>query len=207
MKVLITGCARSGTTLITHLVRYFYSTNVIIDDEQHPNDYETHNDKDHILVIKKPYLTADNIGYFSLTSILSKGWKVIWMLRDGKSVISSKNQFGKFHADHQRWVYSNTKLLENINNPNLVVVRYEQLCLNPQLIMDDLKSFLGVDYQKDFENFYTNVESDSRMNLGSVTNKPITTESINKYNSQRITQALKNKQFSKLLTLFGYERM
>jgi len=66
MKVLISGCARSGTTILTHMMRYFYSTKVGFEDEVHPMEYASYNDSDHVLVIKKPYLESSNIGYFTL---------------------------------------------------------------------------------------------------------------------------------------------
>lgn len=200
MRLLISGCARSGTTLMIHLMRYFYSCKVIIADEQHPADFIDYNSKDHVLVIKKPYLTHDNIGYFNLERLLDSGWRVIWMIRDGRDVIVSQNH----HVSPERWIFTNFEMLKSIGHESILLVRYENICLNPRKEMDRIKAFVGQDYQEGFEEFYTSMQ-ESPMNAGIVA-RPIDTSSIGSHqNEPEYIQNALNKDFNKLLTLFGYE--
>lgn len=201
MRVLVTGCARSGTTMMIHLMRYFYSTEVIIYDESHPFDYEKHNHKDHILVIKKPFVEVSNIQYFSLKDLISKGWLIIWMLRDGRDVISSIVS-DKYHVDAERWAFANRSILPYCLHDQVLIVRYENLVTDSISAMEEVKKFIGQDYQKDYENWFNEVNDKAPMNKGIIP-RPINTQSIGNYKKhpERFSDSV---DFKKLLNIFGY---
>jgi hypothetical protein len=199
MKILISGCARSGTTLMTHLMRYFYNTEVKIDDEHHPYKFMEFNYDPH-LVIKKPAHQISDPDYFSLNIMLEFGWKVIWMIRDGRDVISSLNG----HVSHDRWIDTNMQLLENTDHPNLIIVQYESLVNNPEVEMEYLSLELGIDYDSNFLDFHTQVDPESPFNKGSVDNTPITKDRIGNWNSYLVDEAINNSNFIKLQKIFGY---
>lgn len=204
MKVLITGCARSGTTLMIHLMKYFYSAKVILDDEKHPYDYYSHNDKDHVLIIKKPYQEINSIEHFSIHTLMNKqGWKVIWMLRDGRDVITSKVD-GSFHVKQRRWVEANEDMLKNWNDCRLKVIRYEDLVNHTDKTMGVVSDFIHQSYQEDFKEFYKGMD-DSKMNYG-ITPRPIDVNSVGNYKNypEVIENAMNHISFVKLLNLFGY---
>lgn len=203
MKVIITGCARSGTTLMVHLMRYFYSTEVILEDEKHPYDYQGLTDK--VLVIKKPYQDVNNIQHFSIYELLKYGWKIVWMLRDGRDVISSKAN-GEYHCDFMRWIDSNTDYLNYWNNRAIHLVRYESLVKNPDAIMDGISDFIHQEFQADFHNFYNLMSSDKPMN-SDIAPRPLDINSIgnHKNHPERVMQAMDHTDFVKLLKIFGYE--
>lgn len=182
-----------------HLMRYFYSTNVIIQDEAHPLDYENYNHKDHILVIKKPFLEANHIGYFSLEELITKGWRVLWMLRDGRDVVSSMVD-GQYHVEPERWIFSNRMFLKNCMSKQVLTVRYEQLVSDSEKQMNRIKDFIGQDYQ-DYSNWFTKVNTDDPMNYG-VTPRPISEASVGNYKNHDRPYST---DFKKLLNLFGYE--
>lgn len=200
MKLLITGCARSGTTLMVHLMQYFYNCKVIIQDEQHPFDYLDYNSKDHILVIKKPMLQKTDLEYFNLGQLLDNGWKIIWMLRNGKDVIVSVNHLGARHVDKSRWIETNYEMLKFCNDDGLLTIRYEDLCINADAQMKRISGFINQDYQKDFNNFYEQM-SDTLMNKG-IKPRPIDTESIGTHLS--LPKQKHDFKFNKLLNIFGY---
>jgi len=197
MKVLISGCARSGTTILTHMMRYFYSTKVQFEDEMHPLEMINYNHSDHVMVIKKPYLEKSNVEHFSLSELLSGGWKVIWLLRDGRDVITSKNH----SVSQSRWIKSNIEYLNHHQNEQVLLIRYENLVRHPQKEMDRIKGFIHKEYQDDFLNFHTLMD-DSPMNSG-IEPKPLSPDAIGRYKD---LPAIKlNKDFTHLLNLFGYE--
>lgn len=204
MKVLITGCARSGTTLMVHLMKYFYSTKVILDDEKHPYDYATYNDKDHVLVIKKPYQEFNSMQYFSINTLMNKmGWKIIWMLRDGRDVITSLVD-ERFHVEPNRWIEANEELLINWTNCRLHVVRYKQLVSDTRSVMNSISDFIHQSYQEGFEDFYKGMK-DSKMNYG-IEPRPISLSSVGNHKKypERVEKAMHRVNFAKLLKIFGY---
>lgn len=205
MKVIITGCARSGTTMMAHLMRFFYSTNVIIEDEAHPLDYTSYNHKDHVLVIKKPFLQSNHIEYFSLQFLLAYGWRVIWMLRDGRDVICSKMDGETFHVEPERWVEANQKFLKHYNSRQIIAVRYSELVRNTYEQMLRVSSFINQEFQKDFESWWKQIDTSAPMNFG-MTPRPISAQSIGNHKNypDRISAALQNHDFKKLLNIFGY---
>jgi hypothetical protein len=199
MKILVSGCARSGTTLMTHLMRYFYNTDVMIYDEEHPFRFTEYTYDPH-LVIKKPAHQSSHPDYFSLQLVLDFGWKVIWMIRDGRDVISSMNGYVPFG----RWIDTNMEMLSCVDHPNLIIVSYEQMVGETESTMNYLSESLGLEYDKDYQNYYSQVDPESKMNKGSVEQIPIHTDRIGVYDSDIVGEALRDKEFIKLQKLFGY---
>lgn len=197
MKLLITGCARSGTTILTHMMRYFYSTKVAFEDEAHPMEYMNYNHSDHILVIKKPYLESSSLGYFTLQSLLYHGWKVIWLLRDGRDVITSINH----PVSQTRWVEANTEYMRHYQSKEILLIRYEQLVSSPYAEMDRIKDFIGQPYQDDFLDFHK-LMTDTPMNKGIIP-APINQDTIGRF--KNFPHQEYNDNFAQLLNIFGYE--
>jgi hypothetical protein len=201
MRVLITGCARSGTTLMVHLMRYFYNTDVVFRDEKHPHSYRYYNPPDRILVIKKPIVERNHIGYFSLSELLVNGWHIIFMMRDGLDVITSVHDGEKNYVSPSRWVTANEELIKVMDDELVLPVRYESLVSNPDKEMDRIAKFIGQDYQPDYKEFYTQIDTNDPMNVG-VVPRPIDTLSVGKK-----ADMPEDKMFQKLTTILGYERM
>lgn len=187
---------------MVNLMRYFYNTKVITEDEAHPFDYERYNHKDHILVIKKPFLERDNIQYFTLQELILKGWRVLWMIRDGRDVISSKVD-GNYHVEQDRWTFANKIFLKNCMSEQILPIRYESLVTDDHEQMQRIKNFIGQSYQ-DYSDWFNQVNPEDPMNYG-ITPRPITADSIGNYKNypERISNL--STDFKKLLTILGYE--
>jgi hypothetical protein len=183
-------------------MRYFYSTKVIAENEAHPFDYEHYNHKDHILVIKKPFLELDNLQYFSLNELLQKGWRVLWMIRDGRDVISSMVD-DSYHVDPDRWMFANKVFLKACMSDQILPVRYESLVTDHYTQMQRIKSFIGQSYQ-DYDDWFNQVNTEDPMNYGIVP-RPITSDSIGNYKNHPERILNLSRDFRKLLTIFGYE--
>jgi hypothetical protein len=186
------------------LVQYFYSTNVVLNEEKHPYDYFNYRDTDHRLVVKMPYQDVNSVPYFSLDNVIrGLGFKVVWLLRDGRDVICSKSN-GDYHCSPQRWIDANMEFLQNWDNRRIIIVRYEQLVTRTESVMDMLKDFLVSDYQKDFHDFYKAM-TDTPMNAG-ITPRPIDSNSVGNYKNhpERLKEVHDNTEFLKLLQIFGY---
>ena len=94
MNILITGCARSGTTLLLHLMKGFLSLHVVDYIEVHPNQIKKYSEAEKSTVIKYPqgssnpdidFGTSFWLKYFK-TSFLHhyvETFKVLICVRDG----------------------------------------------------------------------------------------------------------------------------
>lgn len=199
MRVLITGCARSGTTLMVHLMRYFYSTEVVYWDESNPYDHPD-NPPDRILVIKKPILERNHISYFSLSELLANGWHIIFMMRDGLDVITSVHDGEKNYVSPSRWVSANKELVKVMDDDLVLPIRYESLVTNTDKEMDRIAKFIGQQYQPDYAEFHTQIDVTQPMNAG-VVPRPIDSNSIG-----RKSDMPDDLMFNKLTTILGYGR-
>jgi len=183
-------------------MQYFYSCKVVIEDEKHPLDYVNYNSKDHVLVIKKPYLEKSHIEYFDITELLSSGWRIIWMIRDGRDAVVSQNHY----LNPQRWISSNYEFLKVASNDGILTVRYEYLCTNPDDQMNRISSFINQGYQDTFKYFYSQME-ENPMNFGIVP-RPIDKNSIGAYKKELdYISKISDSKFLKLLNIFGYDTM
>jgi len=202
MKLLITGCARSGTTLMVHLMQYFYSTHVVIEDEAHPMDFNNYNHKDHVLVIKKPFLEKEHIEYFTLHELLLHGWKIIWLVRDGRDVITSKGNI----VPPSRWITSNEHYLSHHANADILLIRYESLVRDTENELRRISKFINQQFQRDWFMFYKNINQSDPMNIDMI-QQPIHTEAIGRYKDYDVDHAMNNPNFTHLLNLFGYDNL
>lgn len=200
MKLIVTGCARSGTTVMVHLLRYFYSTHVVIEDEAHPLDFTNYNHKDHVLVIKKPFLEPHHIEYFTLGELIEKGWKVMWMLRDGRDVITSTANV----VPPSRWIHANEQYLMHYNDPSVLLLRYDKLITDTENQMKRIEKFIDQKYQDDYHLFYKSMNPSDPMNYG-IDPKPLYADAIGRYKNHNIDTAMSEPKFTHLLNLFGYE--
>jgi hypothetical protein len=180
-------------------MRYFYNTEVKIDDEHHPFEFPDYSYDKH-LVIKKPAHRSSHPDYFNLQLVLNFGWKVIWMIRDGRDVISSMNGYVPFG----RWVDTNMEMVKCVDHDNLIIVEYERLVGDTESTMQYISDMLQNDYDKEYPYFFNQVDPESKMNIGSVEQKPIHTDRIGVYDSDIVGEALRDKEFIKLQKLFGY---
>jgi hypothetical protein len=135
-------------------------------------------------------------------------WKIIWMLRDGRDVIVSKNENNIYHCPVERWVKVHEEFFSYYFRENVLIIRYEELVNFPNNIMNDVGNFIEQKYQSDFHNFYQNININNKMNIG-IKPRKIDTKSIgnwkNPAHKKVINSAMENSKFTKLLTLFGYE--
>jgi len=209
MKVLITGCSRSGTTMLINIMPYFYNSEVILDDEVHPYKYLEFDEKGKVFVIKKPLNIYESQDWFDMTYLIHHGWKIIWLIRDGRDVVCSKNEKDEYHTDCQRWVQTNQEFMRVAENNNVLPIHYERFVKEPEKQMQKISEFLGANFQQDFNDFYLNVNPKLRMNVG-VEPRKIDADSIGNFikHPKRIAQIKKSKfyqLFTVLNTIFGYE--
>ena len=175
MKILITGCGRSGTTMLLYMCQYFEDFQVITDEEYKPtcitdkkSEFYVERQKGKILVIKRPRYTKDSIYYESLKDILRLDFQIIYFIRDGRDVMVSKHPpfKDKYHIPPQRWVGTYIQDKKHFGNKNLHLIKYEDMIDNPDSVMSLISSISGKKYSSNYKDFYLNIPDDGTMKTG-----------------------------------------
>jgi len=232
-KVLITGCARSGTTMLLYVLRSFEKTQVItheeiratqIYDKQSPNYIKRERHK--TLVIKNPMVFKKSKKYDSIKDILNLNYYIIYIYRDGRDVIVSHHptKKQKYHVAPTRWIETLKESLPYKNHPKVLFVKYEEFVSNPDKIMDNISKFLKLNYDKNYKDFYKEKEIQNGFHkkghmatgLGDKGVRPIAKDSIGNWKQEqhreRMEMLVNNhwpgtfEPFCNLLIAFDYEK-
>lgn len=226
-KVLITGCARSGTSLILYLMRYFDNT-LIVEEETNPfNDLSAFETPGKRLVIKCPQgQQMDDeeraLGDFSrygeiktLQDVIDHGFKIILIIRDSRDVLVSKHYLSEYYwTTAPRWLHSTNHVLkmQETKNPNILFLYFEDFVEKPDVNLNKISEFLGCGYSQNYKEFYKDIDQD--LDIAKAMNKPrpITTDNIGNWckpeHHKRMCYLARHygKQLSKQLINLGYEK-
>lgn len=204
-RVHITGCPRSGTTLMTELMRIGFQFDDFCQHEQsiftqpegHPDLFLSKKPSD----IKRirPLLKAD-LNLFT-----------IYMVRDPRSVITSmhKNFPGKYFCNFRIWNDCDKVARTLLDHPRFLQIRYEDLVQDPDRIQDQIQAkfpFLikmhsFTEYRK-----MAKPSKDAHMALGGV--REISSEKIStwkKFLPRVMYEISANPEMIKILISKGYE--
>lgn len=234
MKILITGCARSGTTLLLYVMKYFKNTQVITHEEIMPTritfaDKKSRNyikrEYGKILVIKKPMVHSRARRYESIKDILAAGFKIIYIIRDGRDIMVSHHpkRDRRYHVNPVRWIETSAEILEYLDNPRVLLIEYEDFVSDTEKAMELISKFLRVEYSQNYKNFHEDkeiaegidIKGHMATGLGDKGARPISKDSTGnwklKEHKDRISSLVNGpkedfERFCDLLIKFGYEK-
>ena len=199
MRILITGCARSGTSLLTYLMKGFRSLHVFDTEEKNPRLIGHPSDLREPFVFKYPQGLIDPGQDFALRRSRDsyeagfrspylrsyvKTWKVLICIRDARDVVTSRHprQPDRYWVSPLRWIKAIERTLPLIHQPNVVLVKYEELVCDPVRQMTCIAAFLGMDYDNNWTTcFHKDIHPGTEMStaLGGI--RPIDTHSIGRW--------------------------
>lgn len=159
--VFVTGPARSGTTLMLMLMNYMSNCEVFTRCEANPLVHQRllqgHN-KSRYLVTKQPFGFWEDWHKYLFRDLFDKKIKVICMIRDPRDVAVSHN----LHKEGERyfwrahsWQRTAEEILLHRGNPDLRVIRYEELVVEPERQFRRIENLLGEKMSSDYNQFYT----------------------------------------------------
>lgn len=213
MKIFITGCSKSGTTLLQRLFEAF-SDVVLVINEQSIENFCLMDHKDVILVGKR---TQHEIYSFiwkgkeiflkDITKIQKHKVILINIFRDGRDVIESEN----YRVSPKEWIDC---IYQIINYPQYLTLnlRYEDIVSKPNEIQQVVSDKLGlkVEYKwNTYPSFSSKKVYDLKFYryLEEYRLRPISTNRIGKclqlYKS-RCSSLLEKLEFERMLRLCGY---
>ncbi len=143
-RILITGCARSGNTLLLHLMGSSFKNTTMLKEEVFPHVTEG----------------TINIGKFPKKAVeATKDYPdlgVIFTIRDPRDVIVSIHGLKpkKFWVEPQRWIHNAKIALEVKNKQNVYLLKYEDLLTNPIEIQENIAKKFGLKILRSFNEAY-----------------------------------------------------
>jgi len=163
MKIFITGCAKSGTTLLYRLFNYFKDTEVFRHSEE--DWIFSRNELKLVKLIEIESAKKILVGKRSSSSILSSKLlpvelkaqsklildndiKIINIVRDGRDVILSDNHY----VSVNRWM-SCILQRETFGNIVVIEIKYEDLIYTPDVVQKNISEKLGLDIKYKFSDY------------------------------------------------------
>lgn len=157
INVFISGFPRAGTTMLCLMMNYFNDCDVYSDAERHPQDFLTLETNKKYLVLKQPFGVKSFIPLYTYESLeLDYKCKIISLVRDPRDVGTSIHVIdsSRYWCSIGMIIRNCEECLKNIDNQNVLFVRYEELVTNTEKQLDRVSDFLGCNYSKNFVNFY-----------------------------------------------------
>ena len=164
-KIFITGCAKSGTTLLLRMCYAFKDTDVIY--REGPNGHEMdfdkfvkyQSEKKFTIGKRHPPALLSNVLLLDFQNqagdIIREDIKVINVIRDGRDVVLSDANYVK----PKRWIESmdqrNKVMFGNLID---LEVKYEDLVTNPEKIQRQMEDKFGLESEHSFKDYPEYVE-------------------------------------------------
>lgn len=152
--VFVTGCAHSGTTIMTVLLDTHPNLRAILRDtglfsqRKGADIYDRyHRYREQLGLKPKQRLvekTPVHVFYVPVIERYFPDARIIVMLRDGRDVTCSLRQrHGGFESCVQQWIETARATSRNSDDPQVKVIRYEDLVHAPRPTLESVCEFLG----------------------------------------------------------------
>jgi len=206
MKVFITGCAKSGTTLLRRLFLAFSGVEVLPNETSLYGFLGKQNEKG-ILVGKRQYgdifssMLADATLLKAVSLLLNNPQiKIVNIYRDGRDVVESG-------IKPSRWIASIRQML-NYGSLISANVRYEDLVKSPDDVQAIVARELMLESKFGFSEYPKFFQADHVSGQKKYSPRPISTDRIGKdleLYKQRVTSEAERRTFENLLRSLAYE--
>jgi hypothetical protein len=205
MRIFITGCAKSGTTLLRRLFHAFDHVDVI-DSEITLNAFLTIENSGGVLIGKRAYgdifsdaLSDGNLNRATSLLINNSHIKVVNIFRDGRDVIESG-------IKPARWIAAVRQML-NYLGCIAINVRYEDLVKSPDVIQNIIANHLYLDVKHKFSEYPSFFPGDQVDQQKKYRPRPIAADRIGKdldLYKQRVVDEREQRTFENLGRSLGY---
>ena len=218
-KVFITGCAKSGTTLLWQLCYAFKDVYVYDEDsESSLKAFLRYNyDGDNSYVVGKRnaktifsnVLVGSGAARIQYKKIKRNNIHIINIVRDGRDVVVSgkkKSLSSTPYVDPKRWIAS-MKHRRKYGDVIDVEVRYEELVSSPDKVQQQIASAMGWEYDDLFSDFPSFVSPKATTHANNKIKASITRSLVNKNKNayKDICDSKVLKEFEAELDLLGYK--
>jgi len=153
----ITGCGHSGTSLLANMFAAHPlvfiphdETNCFLNATNYPQRWERLSQKSQ--ASGKPHFvekTPRHVNFIDRIRNHVTGCRFILMARDGRDVAASfvkRNDSALIGAE--RWIRENLKVIEALEQPDAMLLRYEDLVSEPESSLSKVCAFAGIPYSE-----------------------------------------------------------
>ncbi len=179
----ITGCARSGTTLLFYVMSAFKKMNL----HDHETNIWSHPNREEIKEVKKKsewphviYVTKRPSKWYqepwlsrTIDFVKNSNSRLIYIMRDPRAVLTSRHPLDKkqYYVSPEKWVASMqgyfTIKKELNNHPRFLVIKYEDLIQKHEQVVEKFKTVLGMELNDNIQsiaNLKTNIQNSELKN-------------------------------------------
>jgi len=211
-RIFITGCAKSGTTLLLRLFNYFDNILVLTSGDSNEVTLERliKCEYEGVIVGKRKWnyilseVLHDDILKKQEKLILDNDIKVLNIVRDGRDVILSDNKY----VPPKRWIHC-VKQREELKGIIHLEVRYEDIIYKPDEVQKEIGSSFNLKNKQKFSEYPTGLANEIFNKKGGNLYKarPITDVSIHKNLTayKNICNDKELPEFEKLLKELNYK--
>ncbi len=166
VTAFICGCGHSGTTLLAtilsehpHIFVPLVETEIFLKPDDQLAQKKIVDLQNEAVAARRPILvekTPRHVLQIPRIRRLVPGARFILMVRDGRDVAASvaKRHGGDFEYGFRRWVDDNKKLHAELGKPDVMLLRYEDLVVAPELQLERVCKFLGVKFRPQMLNYH-----------------------------------------------------
>lgn len=208
-KIFITGLPRSGTTMLLFMCTYFNDVHVYTSREVHPFQFFNQSIKNFPRTMaKEPYGLYHTTGReYTFKQMIERNYKIIVCLRDPRDVLVSKhkNDMSRYWVEPVWIERCLNDLLPLKEHPNIIIIKYEDLVLNPKVEMERLSQFLGLTLREGYLNFHTHPDTKKWNSLGQI--RAVEPSRVKNWQNPEHAERLKKDLNSRIISLmkeFGY---
>lgn len=166
-RILVCGCARSGNTLMLHLLGTgFKHTEVLYDGpggEVVPT--KEHVQENKIIVGKFPKRAVKLSRWLN-----DESFGVIYMMRDPRDVLVSKHFLkpNKYWVHPKRWIETAKIANKYKDHERIILVKYEDLIKNPDHIQKNISKVFKMEISNPFAECYKRFDRDDSVNMSNM---------------------------------------
>lgn len=205
IRLHITGCHRSGTTLITEMIAACFEYNNRCDHEQ--SVFEPIEHVTGLYLSKKP----SDVTHIKRILLNDPKLHVIYMLRDPRSVITSihPSKSDIYFASFERWQRYEVAANELKDHPRFLEIRYEALINDPDREQQRIaKAFAFLNQDHPFSIYDKHAKASKKAEISLKGLRPISNQNLSSWQNHwpRIaSQLAKYPELKQTVREYGYE--
>ena len=184
IRILITGCAKTGTTLLLRLFHAFKDVTIVdgeitlskfIKIECNTKYLIGKRDAGTILSTTRKILEESELWENQQEMIKEHDIRILNIIRDGRDVILSDDRY----VQVERWIEC-MKQRQNLKHIITLEVTYENLVRHPNLTQKDIMDVFDLEKEHDFSDYPKFLPLETDDSIGAYKKRPIGTKSIGK---------------------------
>lgn len=205
-RLLICGCARSGNTLMLHLLETGFQNVTKTIDGPGGEVAPTKTIDGKIVVGKFPKKAG------KLEKWYSDDLGVVYMMRDPRDVLVSKHYLkqAKYWVQPERWIKTANFALAAKDRDDVELVKYEDLILSPNAVQDRIAERFGLAVLRPFTECHNHFDSNDTANISAMKGaRPFDPKRIGNWKGdpdkeRRVKNVMKNAELAGLMKKLGY---